>query len=141
MSDDEYEYEYDDDASMGDDGGENEEFEYTDEEEEADDSAVALENLYYNAKALRDENAEEARDGFEGVISKEVSNNEAEDKKYGIWSFKAMKQLVKAALRLGDGERVLKDYQRLLTCIAEGDVSPNQIEKVRSLNERVTELK
>ena len=133
MSDDEYEYEYDDDASM-EQNDEEDQFEYTDEEEPADDIQVELENLYYNSKGLRETNMEEAKQSFEQVIqqeSQELANGSPNsEKKYGPWSYKAMKQLVKLHIREGDAESVQKDYQRLLECIAAGDVSPNQIEKV-----------
>ena len=135
MSDDEYEYEYDDDASMDQNDEEEDQFEYTDEEEPADDIQVELENLYYNSKGLRETNLEEAKQSFEKVIEQEsqdlASHGDNNGKKYGAWSYKAMKQLVKLHLRVGDAEAVQKDYSRLLECIASGDVSPNQIEKVR----------
>ena len=86
MSDDEYEYEYDSDASdvpMDEDDNDNnfddeeeeeeeeDEFEYTDEEEDqADDGEVAIENEYYNAKGLKEDNdtLSEALETFENVI-------------------------------------------------------------------------
>jgi len=135
MSDeeDDYEYEYDDDA-MEEEGNE---FEYTDEEEEQDDSEVALENAYYNSKGLRETDWKEAAQAFEQVIEEELQKN---DNKYGTWSFKALKQLVKLHLRQGTDE-IMKHYHRLLTCVAEGDVSPNAVEKgINGMLERVASL-
>ncbi|KAL7574975.1 hypothetical protein ACA910_010794 [Epithemia clementina (nom. ined.)] len=143
MSDDEYEYEYDEDASMEQNEAEEEEqFEYTDEEEPADDIQVELENLYYNSKGLRETNLEEAKRSFEQVIQQESQElSKGNEKKYGPWSYKAMKQLVKLHLRVGDADAVQKDYSRLLECIASGGVSPNQIEKgLNAMLERVASL-
>jgi COP9 signalosome complex subunit 2 len=137
MSDeDEYSYEYDDD-DMEDN------FEYTDEEEEADDGEVALENAYYNAKGLRETDLDEAAEAFEQVILQEGQEVASEDStnKYGQWSFKAMKQLVKLHLRSGNADEMMRHYHRLLECIAEGDVSPNAVEKgINGMLERVSSL-
>eukprot|EP00536_Pseudo-nitzschia_multiseries_P018403 jgi/Psemu1/248713/estExt_Genewise1.C_24810004 len=110
-------------------------FQYTDDEEEANDSEVALENAYYNSKGLRETNLQEAAEAFEQVIIQEreelASNNESDGDppKYGPWSYKSIKQLVKLQLRMGTTESVLAVYSRLLECIAEGNVSPNAVEK------------
>ncbi|CAB9500293.1 signalosome complex subunit 2 [Seminavis robusta] len=140
MSDEEdYEYEYDDDdEEMQDD-----QFEYTDDEEEADDAEVALENAYYNSKGLRETNVDEAADSFEQVIvqeQEELQKNNS-NKKYGNWSYKAIKQLVKLHLRGGKHEQMMKQYDRLLECIAEGDVSPSAVEKgINGMLDRVSSL-
>lgn len=142
MSDEEsYEYEYDDD-DMDEEG-----FQYTDDEEEANDSEVALENAYYNSKGLRETNLQEAAEAFEQVIIQEreelASNNESDGDppKYGPWSYKSIKQLVKLQLRMGTTESVLAVYSRLLECIAEGNVSPNAVEKgINGMLERVASL-
>jgi COP9 signalosome complex subunit 2 len=137
MSDeDEYSYEYDDD-DMDED-----KFEYTDEEEEQDDTEVALENAYYNSKGLRETDLNEAAEAFERVIlqeNEELASNGG--KKYGQWSFKSMKQLVKLHLRSGNADEMMRHYSRLLECIAEGDVNPNAIEKgINGMLERVSSL-
>ena len=92
-------------------------------------------NLYYNSKGLQETNLEEAKKLFEQVIQQESNelSSSSSSSNYGPWLYKAMKQLVKLNLRIGDAAAVQKDYQRLLECIAARDVSPNQIEKV-SLN-------
>lgn len=125
-------YEYDDDA----DEDMEDNFEYTDEEEEADDAQVALENAYYNAKGLRETSLEEAAEAFEEVISSEKQEN---DGKYGPWSFKAIKQLVKLYLKLGNANQVMRHYQRLLECVGDG-VSPNAVEKgINAMLERISQ--
>jgi len=137
MSDEEsYEYEYD--ADDMDEGG----FQYTDEEEEPEDGEVALENAYYNAKGLRETDLQEAADAFEQVIVQEMEELANSDgKKYGPWSFKSTKQLVKLQLRTGTTESMLAVYARLLECITEGNISPNAVEKgINGMLERVASL-
>lgn len=139
MSDDEGSYEYDDDA----DEDMEDNFEYTDEEEEADDAEVALENAYYNAKGLRETDLNEAVQAFEGVITSERQELKSEGKNYGSgpWSFKALKQLVKLHLRTGNANEVMRHYQRLLECVAEGEVSPNAVEKgINGMLDRISLL-
>ncbi len=131
MSDNES-YEYDDDA----DEDMEDNFEYTDEEEEADDAEVALENAYYNAKGLREDSLEEAVQAFEEVITSEKKEN---DNKYGPWSFKSMKQLVKLYLKLNDATQVMRHYQRMLECVGDG-VSPNAVEKgIHGMLDRISQ--
>ncbi|KAI2500943.1 PCI/PINT associated module [Fragilaria crotonensis] len=112
----EYEYEYDDeqDEEMED------KFEYTDEEEEADDGEIKMENDYYNAKGLRDTNVTEAIQAFEKVIATDSQSEQvnSQGKKYGQWSFKAMKQLIKLHLRTGNSSEILRHYERLMECIS-----------------------
>lgn len=139
MSDEEYEYEYDDDASSNEDMEDN--FEYTDDEENMDDSEVALENAYYNAKGLRDTDVMEAVEAFEQVISAEQQELASQGKNYGPWSYKAMKQLVKLHLSNGNADEMMRHYNRLLQCIAEGSVSPNAVEKgINGMLDRVSSL-
>ncbi|GAX28583.1 COP9 signalosome complex subunit 2 [Fistulifera solaris] len=139
MSDEEdYEYEYDEDEDAME---EQPDFEYTDEEEEQDDGQVALENLYYNAKGMRDTDAAEAKRAFEDVIVQE--RKQSGDDAFGPWSFKAIKQLVKLHLRSNeDVENTRKLYSRLLECISTGkDISPNAVEKgINGMLERVASL-
>ena len=97
-------------------------FEYTDEEEEQDDGQVALENAYYNAKGLRDSNCQEAIQAFEDLLTKERDSPT-------LWSFKALKQLVKLHLRQSNKTLLNKDYQRLLDVVAKGEIPPNAMEK------------
>lgn len=151
--DDEGEYEYDEDDDDGDNIMEEEnEFEYTDNEEEQDDVGVALENAYYNAKGLRDTDTSsiaEAAEAFEQVIVQEQEQLEKDNskKKYGPWSYKAMKQLIKLHLRGKnnnlDHEVVMNQYRRLLDCISStnSDVNPAAVEKgINTMLERIASL-
>lgn len=166
MSDEEYEYEYDSDASdvpMDDANNEDEEdddedqgeFEYTDEEEEqydGDDINIALENEYYNAKAIKDNDYQEAISKFENVIQMEADKHQNGgdgggsniEKKNVQWTFKALKQTMKLRLRYSEYEQARMVYQRLLDCITNTDnegLSPNVIEKgVNGMLERVSAL-
>ena len=128
-------YEYDDDA----DEDMEDNIEYTDEEEvteEADDAEVALENAYYNAKGLREDSIEDAVQAFEEVITSEKREN---DNKYGPWSFKSMKQLVKLYLKLNNATEVMRYYQRMLECVGDG-VSPNAVEKgIHGMLDRISQ--
>mmetsp|Transcript_14885 Transcript_14885/g.21951 ORF Transcript_14885/g.21951 Transcript_14885/m.21951 type:complete len:498 (+) Transcript_14885:171-1664(+) len=134
MSDDEeYEYEYDDDQDEEMDNA----FEYSDEEEEADDGEIQLENEYYNAKGLRENDLGEAAAAFEKVIELDREGGN----EHGQWSHKALKQLVKLHLRTGDTNEILRHYNRMLTCIAHGSISPNAVEKgVNGMLDRVSSL-
>lgn len=134
MSDsEEYEYEYDDDQDEEMDNA----FEYSDEEEEADDGEIQLENEYYNAKGLRETDLGEAAAAFEKVIELDREGGNEN----GQWSYKALKQLVKLYLRAGDTNEILRHYNRMLTCIAKGNISPNSVEKgVNGMLDRVSSL-
>jgi COP9 signalosome complex subunit 2 len=139
MSDDEedYEYEYDDeqDEEMED------KFEYTDEEEEADDGEIKMENEYYNAKGLRDNNVNEAIQAFEKVITTDSEDVSSQGKKFGQWSFKAIKQLIKLHLRTGNSSEILRHYERMMECISEGSISPNAVEKgVNGMLDRISSI-
>ncbi len=163
MSDEEYEYEYDsdasdvpmDDANNEDDDEEDDEdqgeFEYTDEEEEqydGNDINIALENEYYNAKAIKDNDYQEAISKFEHVIQMEADKHQNGDcnteKKNVQWTFKALKQTMKLRLRYSEYEQARIVYQSLLDCITNTDnegLSPNVIEKgVNGMLERVSAL-
>lgn len=64
-------------------------------------------------------------------------------KYHGLWSYKAIKQLVKLHLRSLDGEAVLKDYARMLRVASTPDaaISPNAVEKgVNGMLDRVSNI-
>jgi COP9 signalosome complex subunit 2 len=122
---------------------EEDQFEYTDDEEAQDDAEVALENAYYNSKGLRESDVDEAAESFEQVIIQEQAElrKTNSNKKYGNWSYKAIKQLVKLHLRGGNHQEMMKHYDRLLDCIAEGEVSPSAVEKgINGMLDRVSTL-
>lgn len=62
----------------------------------------------------------EAIQSFEQVISLEQEElaNSGSNHKYGQWSYKSMKQLVKLHLRTGNASEMMRHYNRLLECIA-----------------------
>lgn len=95
MSDDDFMMEEDEDYN----------FDYEDDEEE-DNQDADLENLYYNAKAYREEEPQTAATEFLKVVEKESPQ--------GDWGFKALKQLVKLYYKRGDYPQALKYYQQLL---------------------------
>ena len=101
------------------------------------------ENAYYNSKGLREDDLKEAADSFEQVIIQEHEelSSKGSVKKYGQWSYKSMKQLVKLHLRSGNAGEMMRHYRRLLECISEGDISPNSVEKgINGMLERVSSL-
>lgn len=64
-------------------------------------------------------------------------------KYHGVWSYKAIKQLVKLHLRSLDGKAVLKDYARMLRVASTPDaaISPNAMEKgVNGMLDRVSNI-
>ena len=129
-------------------------FEYTDDDEpEADDTEVALENAYYNAKGLRETDLGEAEAAFEEVLRMEAEeiasggdgdgdgDGDGGTGRFGPWSYKALKQLVKIHLGTGNAAGALERYRQLLRCVASGSVSPNAVEKgANGMLERVSAL-
>jgi COP9 signalosome complex subunit 2 len=64
-------------------------------------------------------------------------------KYHGLWSYKAIKQLVKLHLRSLDGKAILKDYSRMLRVASTPDaaISPNAMEKgVNGMLDRVSNI-
>ncbi|KAK9459997.1 PCI domain-containing protein [Lipomyces oligophaga] len=114
-----------DDDFMMEDDDENYDFEYEDDDDmESNSSNVDIENKYYNAKALKeDDDIEPAIEEFLGVVELEPEKGE--------WGFKALKQMVKILFRRGEHERTLKYYSQLLT-YTKSAVTRNYSEK--SLN-------
>lgn len=92
----------DDDFMMDDD--EEFDFEYEDDDQEEPD--VDLENKYYNAKARKEDEPEEAIKEFESVV-------ETEEEK-GDWGFKALKQMIKLSYKLNKFNQALEHYGTLL---------------------------
>ncbi|KAI7868604.1 PCI domain-containing protein [Spinellus fusiger] len=103
LEDDEQDYDFD--------------YEEGDEEELPD---VNMENMYYNAKARKEDDPEGAVAEFQSVV-------DAEEEK-GDWGFKALKQMVKISFQLNRFEQTLLYYQQLLTYI-KSSVTRNYSEK------------
>lgn len=100
-------------------------FEYEDDGSEDGVADVDIENQYYNAKALKDDDPSAAIEAL-----KEVLSQEGDEK--GDWGFKALKQICKISfLRLDDKETTLTYYKILLT-YTKSAVTRNYSEK--SLN-------
>ncbi|KAK9452390.1 PCI domain-containing protein [Limtongia smithiae] len=98
----------DDDDFMMESDEENYDFEYEDDDMASNSSNVDIENKYYNAKALKED------DDIEPAIAEFLSVVELEPEK-GEWGFKALKQIVKILFHRGEHERTLKYYDQLLT--------------------------
>lgn len=94
------------------------------------DGDVDLENAYYTAKQYKEDDPQEALDGFATVV-------EQEDPK-GDWGFKALKQMIKVNFRLGKYDAVIETYRKLLTYI-ESAVAKNYSEKsINNMMDRIS---
>ncbi|KAK9381701.1 PCI domain-containing protein [Kockiozyma suomiensis] len=113
-----------DDDFMMESDEENYDFEYEDDDMASNSSNVDIENKYYNAKALKEE------DDIEPAITEFLGVVESEPEK-GEWGFKALKQVVKLLFHRGEHEGTLKYYTELLT-YTKSAVTRNYSEK--SLN-------
>eukprot|EP00904_Undaria_pinnatifida_P000042 jgi/Undpi1/10038/HiC_scaffold_28.g12492.m1 len=100
--------------------GEEEEydFEYSDEEEEETD--VDLENSYYAAKGLKQEDPRAAVEAFREIMGKEEEQ--------GIWGFKALKQMMKLLFSMSEFQEFTHCYTQLLG-YTKGAVTQNIGEK------------
>ncbi|BFZ55737.1 hypothetical protein PYCC9005_002778 [Savitreella phatthalungensis] len=106
----------DDDDFMQDSDADDEQydFEYEDDGSDEEGGDIDLENRYYNAKALKEDDPKAAIDALREVVVAE-GGHEAEENK-GDWGFKALKQMTKLAFhRLDDKQLCLRFYKELLT--------------------------
>lgn len=100
-------------------------FEYEDDGSDEEGGDVDLENQYYNAKALKEDDPKAAVEALKKVLA-------AEGDEQGDWGFKALKQICKISfLTLDDKETCLSYYRQLLT-YTKSAVTRNYSEK--SLN-------
>ncbi|CAG2120522.1 unnamed protein product, partial [Medioppia subpectinata] len=81
-----------------------------------DEPDVNLENQYFNAKAIKDDDPNGALDCFERVIAMEATDETA-DGKPGDWGFKALKQMMKIYFKLGNYTEMMARYKQLMTYI------------------------
>ncbi len=104
MSDDEeYDYGSEDSVQYSDDG---------EEEEQQDDAKIAVENAFYEAQDLRDEDKKTAVELFNKVVT---LDNEMESKGEPVlWRFKALQQLVTLYRELDDYTLMLESYRSML---------------------------
>ncbi|GMI41513.1 hypothetical protein TeGR_g2527 [Tetraparma gracilis] len=115
----------DDDSYEYNDGSDEEEydFQYSDEDANEEAGDADAENQYYNAKALREDDAGKARDAFEKVLEQEQKAERS------VWGFKCLKQLIKLHRKSSDDKSMLECYGRLLGYISGGAVTQNEAEK------------
>lgn len=87
-----------------------------------------MENIYYNAKSLKEDDLDAAYEGFLGVIEK---SKESEDSSKNDWAFKAKKQMIKTLFEQGSSkyDQVLKQYVELLDYLGNGKVASSYAEK------------
>jgi COP9 signalosome complex subunit 2 len=76
------------------------------EEDEEEEEGVEIENEYYNAKGMVEEDLETAIEGFEKVV-------ELEEEK-GEWGFKALKKLVKLYFQKGNNKKVAERFKKFM---------------------------
>jgi len=79
-----------------------------DEQEEGGEGGeeVEIENEYYNAKGLIEDNVKDAIKGFEKVLSLE--------KEKGEWGFKALKKLIKLYNQIPNGPKVIEKFKAFM---------------------------
>lgn len=94
-------------------------FEYEDDEEE-ETGDVGVENKYYNAKQMREDNPDEAIDEFLALPGMESEK--------GDWGFKGLKQAIKLEFKLGKYDKAVVHYIELLTYVKSA-VTRNYSEK------------
>jgi len=95
--DDDMDMMYDDDEDMNqdDEGGEGE-----------GGGQVEIENEYYNAKGMIEDDINEAIKGYEKVVTME--------KEKGEWGFKALKKLTKLYYKVGKPQKVIEKFKQLM---------------------------
>lgn len=97
------------------------ELEYSEDSTSETESDVNLENQYYCAKSLKEEDLNGSLGAFQRVL-------ELQGESKGIWGFKALKQLVKIYFQLKNYEETMNRYKELLTYINTA-VTKNHAEK------------
>ncbi|KAK6908306.1 hypothetical protein I203_102307 [Kwoniella mangroviensis CBS 8507] len=100
-----------DDEFMMEDAADDEEydFDYDDDDDEEDmDGAGDVENQYYKAKALKEDDSEGALKAFRTIVDDQPEKGE--------WGFKALKQMTKMNyLHLHRPEKAIETYRELLS--------------------------
>ncbi|KAG9079715.1 hypothetical protein FRC06_007562 [Ceratobasidium sp. 370] len=88
-------------------GGDNDDFDYSDNGDANDDGDVDVENQYYSAKSLKDDDPKDALRAFRKIVDSE--------KEKGDWGFKSLKQSTKISFQiLGKPDDALLTYTELL---------------------------
>ncbi|KAJ6264129.1 hypothetical protein Dda_0271 [Drechslerella dactyloides] len=110
-----------DDDFMMDSGAEDEDYDFQYEDDDAEESAdVDIENKYYNAKQIKQNEPRDAIEEFLGIV-------ELEEEK-GDWGFKGLKQVIKLEFKLKEYDKAIEHYKQLLTYIKSA-VTRNYSEK------------
>lgn len=113
-----------DDEFMMDDAADDEEYDFDyDDDDDGDiaDETGDVENQYYKAKSLKEDNAEGALKAFKTIVDEQPERGE--------WGFKSLKQMTKMNyLHLHRPEEALKTYRELLG-YTKSDVTRNYAEK------------
>ncbi|KAI0119743.1 PCI-domain-containing protein, partial [Daldinia grandis] len=99
----------DDEDFMQESDEEQYDFEYEDEDGVEDSGDVDIDNKYYNAKQIKDDDPEEALKEFLGIPELETEK--------GDWGFKGLKQAIKLEFRLGRYDQAVEHYTELLTYV------------------------
>ncbi|KAF3063992.1 COP9 signalosome complex subunit 2 [Daldinia childiae] len=99
----------DDEDFMQESDEEQYDFEYEDEDGVEDSGDVDIDNKYYNAKQIKDDDPEEALKEFLGIPELETEK--------GDWGFKGLKQAIKLEFRLGRYDKAVEHYTELLTYV------------------------
>ncbi|OTB17059.1 hypothetical protein K445DRAFT_349891 [Daldinia sp. EC12] len=99
----------DDEDFMQESDEEQYDFEYEDEDGVEDSGDVDIDNKYYNAKQIKDDDPEEALKEFLGIPELEAEK--------GDWGFKGLKQAIKLEFRLGRYDEAVQHYTELLTYV------------------------
>ncbi|KAM9929962.1 hypothetical protein OXX59_000866 [Metschnikowia pulcherrima] len=107
------------------------EFEEDDDNEEIQEEQTqenSPQNLYYQAKGLKEDSLNEAADKFEKLIANADGNNDTE------WVFKAFKQLAKIHYQKQEYSLVLNDTKELMYLLPElnGNYAEESISKILS---------
>jgi COP9 signalosome complex subunit 2 len=98
-----------------------EQYDFDYEEDDDDESGnVSIENKYYNAKQLKASDPEDALAEFLSIPQMEAEKGE--------WGFKALKQAIKLAFKLGQYDEAVGYYAELLTYVKSA-VNKNYSEK------------
>ncbi|KAN0060288.1 hypothetical protein ACQY0O_007617 [Thecaphora frezii] len=97
----------DEEFIMDDAADEDYDFEYEEDDDDDINADASLENRYYNAKNLKDQQPDEAIQELKAVVEME--------KEKGDWGFKALKQQTKIYFHRGQHAEALETYTALLS--------------------------
>lgn len=113
----------DDDDFMMSADEEDYDFEYEDDDdnEASGEEEMGLENRYYNAKAMKEDDMDAALEEFEKAVAEDTEKTE--------WGFKAIKQTIKISIAKKDRTKAAQYYDKFLDYVNSGSISRNYTEK------------